>query len=130
MSSQPRPVELTVASFESTIDGNDTVVIDFWAPWCAPCRAFAPIFEQAAARHPGVAFAKVNTQAEPRLAAEFQIQAIPTLMVFRQGVIVFSEAGMLRPAQLDQLLGQVKALDMTQVKAELAERERQYQETA
>jgi thioredoxin len=118
-----RPLELTHATFDNTVHASDTLIVDFWAPWRMPCRAFAPIFEQAATRHVGVTFAKVNTQAEPRLAADLQIQAIPTLMVFKQGILVFAEAAMLRPAQLDDLLRQVSGLDMDEVREEIAKLE-------
>ena len=120
MSAPNRPIELTADSFEKAVEDHATLIIDFWAPWCRPCLAFAPVFEAAAGRHEGVTFAKVNTQAQPRLAAALDIQAIPTLMVFRDGVLVFAQAGMLRASQLDQLVTQVEALDMDEVRAEIA----------
>lgn len=120
MSTSNHPIELTTTTFEKAIEDHATLVIDFWAPWCRPCLAFAPVFEAAAGRHAGVTFAKVNTQAEPRLAAALNIQAIPTLMVFREGILVFAQPGMLRATQLDQLVTQVKALDMNEVRTEIA----------
>jgi thioredoxin len=123
MPTTQRPIELTTTTFEKAVEDHSTLVIDFWAPWCRPCLAFAPVFEAAAGRHEGVTFAKVNTQAEPRLAAALNIQAIPTLMVFRDGILVFAQPGMLRPSQLDQLVTQVKALDMDEVRAEIAKLE-------
>ncbi|MBS0002006.1 MAG: thioredoxin [Thioalkalivibrio sp.] len=107
--------ELTQENFESTVTGSDIVVVDFWAPWCAPCRAFAPTFEAASEQHEGVAFAKVNTEEQQSLAAAFQIRSIPTLMIFREQVIIFSQPGMLSAGQLDDVIAKVKALDMAQV---------------
>lgn len=113
-------VELTTENFESVVTGNDIVVVDFWAPWCGPCRQFAPTYEQASEKHEGVVFAKVNTEDQPQLAGEFGIRAIPTLMVFREKVILYSNAGAMTGGQFDQLVEQVKAVDMEQVRAEIA----------
>ena len=113
-------VNLTSETFEETLQSNDIVLVDFWASWCGPCRMFAPIFEAAAEANPDLVFAKVDTEAQPELAAGFQIMSIPTLMIVREGVIVFSQAGALPAAALDDLIGQVRALDMDAVRAELA----------
>jgi thioredoxin 1 len=114
---------LTEATFEETVTGNDIVLVDWWAAWCGPCRAFAPVFEDAARRHDDIVFAKVDTEAEPRLAALAGIQSIPTLMAFREGVLVYAQAGALPPAALDELIRQVRALDMDEVhRAVAAER--------
>ena len=107
---------LTTADFDATVTGNDLVVIDFWAPWCGPCKGFAPVFENVAAEHPDAAFVKVNTDEEPELAGHFGIRSIPTLMIFREQVIVFQQAGAMPKGALDDVLGQVKALDMAEVK--------------
>jgi thioredoxin 1 len=108
--------DLTAENFDSTITGNDIVVVDFWAPWCGPCRGFAPIFEQVAGETPDVKFVKVNTDEEQALAGHFGIRSIPTLMIFREQVIVFQQAGALPKSALADLIGQVGALDMAEVK--------------
>lgn len=112
--------EITEAALSGAITGNDIVFLDFWAEWCGPCRAFGPVFERAAEAHPDIVFGKVDTEAEPGLAAAFQIRSIPTLMVFREGILIFSQPGALAAPQLDQLIDAVRALDMDDVRAELA----------
>lgn len=112
-------VELTQENFDTTITDNDIVVVDFWADWCGPCKMFAPTFEAASEKHPEIVFGKVDTEAEQSLAGAAGIQSIPTLMVFREKVLLFSQAGALPPAALDDLLSQVKGLDMVAVHAEV-----------
>ena len=115
-------VDLTKENFEQVVTGNDVVIVDFWAPWCAPCRAFAPTFEQASEQHADVVFAKVNTEEEQEVAGAFNIRSIPTLMVFREKVILYSEAGSLPAAALEQVITQAKDVDMSAVHREIAER--------
>ena len=111
---------LDADNFQTTITNNATVIIDFWAPWCGPCRNFAPTFEAAAEKNPGMIFAKVNTEEQQEIAAAFNIRSIPTLMIFRDQIVIYSEAGALAPAAFDQLIAQAMALDMDQVRLEIA----------
>ncbi len=114
-------VTATSDNIESLITENDTVIIDFWADWCGPCRSFAPTFENASEEHSDIVFAKVDTEDQQRLAQEFNIRSIPTLMVFRDQVLLYNEAGALPPAMLNDLISQVNALDMDEVRRKIEE---------
>lgn len=114
-------VTLTNETFESTITESDIVLVDFWAAWCGPCRMFAPIFEKASEENPDIVFGKVDTEAEQSLAAQAGITSIPTLMIFRQGILVFAQPGALPAAALDDLIRQVRALDMDDVRRQIAQ---------
>ena len=113
-------MELTQDNFNSTIENNDVVIVDFWAPWCGPCRMFAPTFEAVSEQYPNVVFAKLNTEDQQELAASFNIRSIPTLMVFREKVIIFSQAGMLPKAGFEQVVQKSLEIDMSVVHAEVA----------
>jgi thioredoxin 1 len=113
-------VDLTKDNFEQTINDNKMVLIDFWAPWCGPCRGFAPVYEKAAESHPDVVFAKVNTDEQQELAGAFNIRSIPTLMVFREKIILYQQPGALPGNALEQVIAQAKSLDMAKVHQELA----------
>ena len=111
---------LTLDQFEDTISADGIVFIDFWAEWCGPCKTFGPVFEEAAQNHPDISFAKVDTEVEQQLAGALAIRSIPTLMIFRDGIQLFSQPGALPAPALEDLIGQVRALDMDEVRAEVA----------
>jgi thioredoxin 1 len=116
-------VKLTQENFEQTINDNNIIVVDFWAPWCGPCRQFAPVFEQTSEKYPDVVFAKVNTEEERGLAGSFEIRSIPTLMIFKEQVIIFSQAGALPSQALIDIIGKAQELDMKIVREEMAQQQ-------
>ena len=118
-------MDVTKENFAEVIEGNDIVIVDFWAPWCGPCQSFAPIFEAAAEANPDVKFVKINTEEQQELAGHFQIRSIPTLMIFRDQIIVFAQPGVVPESALGELVDEVKTLDMDQVRQEIAEQQAQ-----
>jgi len=116
-------IHLNEQNFESTVTAPGIVAIDWWASWCGPCRAFAPIFEKAAESHPDMTFAKIDTEANQGLSAAFRVRSIPTLMIFRDGILVFNQPGMLPARALDEILGKVAALDMDAIRSEIEKAE-------
>ncbi|AUX30880.1 MULTISPECIES: thioredoxin [Sorangium] len=115
--------ELSAANFEQTVESNDIVLIDWWAPWCGPCRVFGPVFEKASEKHADIVFGKINTDEQQELAQAFGIRSIPTLFIFREKVLLFAEAGSLPASALDQVIEKVRSLDMDEVRAKIAEEE-------
>jgi thioredoxin 1 len=118
-------IELTKDNFEEVVTKNDIIIVDFWAPWCGPCKGFAPVFEAASEKHTDVVFAKVNTDEQQDVAGHFAIRSIPTIMVFREQVVLFSQAGALPGEALESIVTQAKALDMKQVREDIAAQERE-----
>jgi thioredoxin 1 len=114
-------ITLTKENFGQALNENDVMLVDFWASWCGPCRNFAPVFEAASERHAGVVFGKVDTEDQPELAGYFQISSIPTLMLFRQKVLLYNQPGALPPAALEDLIGRAMSIDMDEVRAQIAE---------
>ena len=112
-------VDVTQENFEQVITGNDMVLVDFWAPWCGPCRSFAPVYEQLSEKYPDIVFAKINTEEQQALAAHFQIRSIPTLMIFREKTIIFSQPGALPASALEEIIDKAKALDIAEVHREI-----------
>lgn len=121
-------VELTKDNFDEIIGGNGFVIVDFWATWCGPCQSFGPVFEETSEKHDDIVFAKVNTEQEQELAAHFQVRSIPTLMIFRDQIIIYSQPGALQGSQLEQLIEKARELDMDEVRKQVAEQQEGGQE--
>lgn len=116
-------IELTKDNFQETINGDGIVFVDFWAAWCGPCRAFAPTFEKAATKHEDITFGKIDTESQRELASAFQIASIPTLMAFRDNILVFTQPGAMQPPAFERLIGEIRELDMDDVRKQIAEHE-------
>lgn len=120
-------IDVTAENMNEVISTNDFVIVDFWAPWCNPCKSFAPIYEELSEKYPDIVFAKVDTEAEQQLAGEFQIRSIPTLMIFREQVILFSQPGALQASQLEQVIDQAKSLNMEDVRKDIEKQQAEEQ---
>ena len=116
-------VNLSNDNFKEIVDNSDIVLVDFWAEWCGPCKMFAPIFEEVSEKHPDIVFGKVNTEQDQQLAAMFQIRSIPTLMIFREQIVIFAQPGMLPASALEEIIGKARELDMDHVRAEIAKQQ-------
>jgi len=121
--------DITAQDFNELVTDNEIVMIDFWASWCGPCKSFAPIYEQVSEKHPDIVFGKVNTEEQQELAAHFQIRSIPTLMIFREQVVLFAQPGMLNESQLEEVIGKVREVDMAKVHEEIAQQDEQESST-
>ena len=117
-------IDITAQTFEETIEKNDIVIVDFWAEWCGPCKSFAPIYDEVSEKYEDIVFGKIDTESEQELAGHFQIRSIPTLMIFREQVVLFSQPGMLNATQLEEVIGKIKEIDMKAVHEEIASQEK------